>query len=131
MNNIGDTIRVSITGNPLKEIYAAEKILTMLGFKKGLKIISCPTCGRTEFDIEKTVYELKENFKDMEFKINLTIAVMGCIVNGPGEAKAADFALVGSKTKVLLYSKGIFIKNLDKNNLFFELNEYLKSKKYL
>jgi (E)-4-hydroxy-3-methylbut-2-enyl-diphosphate synthase len=131
MNNIGDTIRVSITGNPLKEIYAAEKILTMLGFKKGLKIISCPTCGRTEFDIEKTVYELKENFKGMEFKINLTIAVMGCIVNGPGEAKDTDFALVGSKTKVLLYSKGIFIKNLDKNNLFFELNEYLKSKKYL
>ncbi|MCK4655354.1 MAG: flavodoxin-dependent (E)-4-hydroxy-3-methylbut-2-enyl-diphosphate synthase, partial [Candidatus Cloacimonetes bacterium] len=85
---IGDTIRVSLTANPIKEVLVAKEILKSLGFRKGLNIISCPTCGRTEIDVISMANEIKNQLKEYS-EFDLTVAVMGCVVNGPGEAREA------------------------------------------
>ena len=107
---IGDTIRVSLTANPIEEIRVAKEILKSLNLRKGLKIISCPTCGRTEIDlisIAKEVEKKLQKFADYD----LTVAVMGCVVNGPGEAREADFGIAGGKKEGLIFQKGeILIK---------------------
>ena len=102
---IGDTIRVSLTGDPVEEIKSAKLILKTLGLRKGgVEVISCPTCGRTQIDIIKLAEAVEQMVQDME--VDVKVAVMGCAVNGPGEAKEADIGIAGGKGEGLLIKKG-------------------------
>ena len=104
---IGDTIRVSLTGDPLQEVQAAQKILSLLDIRRqGFSFISCPTCGRTEIDVEGVALAVRRALADVMPPRPLTIAVMGCAVNGPGEAADADVGIAGGKDCGLLFVKG-------------------------
>lgn len=108
MDGIGDTIRVSLTDDPAKEILAAKDILKAIGVRDdGVKIVSCPTCGRTSIDLIGLANEVEERLRDC--KKPLTVAVMGCAVNGPGEAREADIGIAGGKGEALLFKKGEII----------------------
>lgn len=103
---IGDTMRVSLTANPINEIYLAKDILRVLGIRKdGVEFVSCPTCGRTQIDLIGIANEVEERLKNVDKKIK--VAVMGCIVNGPGEARDADIGLAGGKGECLIFKKGV------------------------
>jgi (E)-4-hydroxy-3-methylbut-2-enyl-diphosphate synthase len=122
---IGDTLRVSLTADPVEEVKVAWEIVKALGLRKrGITITSCPTCGRTEIDLialaEKVGKKLESIDKDMH------VAVMGCVVNGPGEAREADLAIVGGKKVGLIVKRGEIIKKVDEKNL---LREFLKEVK--
>ncbi|NLI60988.1 MAG: flavodoxin-dependent (E)-4-hydroxy-3-methylbut-2-enyl-diphosphate synthase [Clostridiales bacterium] len=105
LDGIGDTIRVSLTADPVQEIKVGKEILKTLGLRKeGIEIISCPTCGRCNINLEQIVNEVEEQIQDI--KDPITIAVMGCVVNGPGEAKEADIGIAGGKGRVALFKKG-------------------------
>jgi (E)-4-hydroxy-3-methylbut-2-enyl-diphosphate synthase len=122
LDGIGDTIRVSITGDVVKEIEAARTILRSLGLRKeGIEIISCPTCARKEFDVEAAVNELLEKTKHV--KKYLKVAVMGCVVNGPGEASEADVGVAVGKTGAVLFKNGKVIKNISKDQIISALLE--------
>ena len=111
MNCIGDTIRVSLTDDPVKEVYAARLILKSLNMKgSGVKIVSCPTCGRTEIDLIPIAKEIEE--KTRGINKDITVAVMGCIVNGPGEASEADIGIAGGKDCAVLFKKGERIRTV-------------------
>ena len=113
---IGSTIRVSLTGPPVEEIKVAKKILESLGLRSfGIKIISCPTCGRTEVDLVKIANLLEERVKGIDKDI--TLAVMGCAVNGPGEAKEADLGIAGGKGEFLLFKKGIVVQKFKEDEI--------------
>lgn len=102
---IGDTIRVTLTADPVEEVYAAKKILKAAGLRsEGVNLIACPTCGRTRIDLIPIAEEVERRLMDCEK--NITVAVMGCIVNGPGEASAADIGIAGGKGEGLLFRKG-------------------------
>ena len=122
---IGDTIRVSLTGNPVEEIKSAKMILKALGLRKGgAEIVSCPTCGRTDIDLiglEEKVNKLLEDYMELEIKV----AVMGCVVNGPGEAREADLGICGGKNAGLIIKKGEVIKRLPESELLAGLKEEL------
>ena len=105
LDGIGDTIRVSLTDDPVEEVYAAKDILKAAGLRKeGVNIISCPTCGRTQIDLIGLVNRVDEALKDCQKPI--TVAVMGCIVNGPGEAREADIGIAGGDNCGMLFEKG-------------------------
>ena len=105
LDGIGDTIRVSLTDDPIEEIYAAKDILKAAGLRKeGVNIISCPTCGRTQIDLIGLVNKVDEALKDCQKPI--TVAVMGCVVNGPGEAREADIGIAGGNGCGMLFEKG-------------------------
>ena len=123
---IGDTIRVSLTANPIKEVLVAKEILKSLGFRKGLNIISCPTCGRTEIDVISIANEIKNQLIEYS-EFDLTVAVMGCVVNGPGEAREADFGIAGGEKEGLIFQKGKIIKKAPEVKLIDELVELIKS----
>ena len=117
---IGDTMRVSLTANPVKEIYLAKDILTVLGIRKdGVEFVSCPTCGRTQIDLIKIANEVEANLKNINKKIK--VAVMGCAVNGPGEARDADIGLAGGKGECLLFKKGVPFKKVSEDIAVREL----------
>ena len=122
---IGDTIRVSLTGNPVEEIKSAKMILKALGLRKGgAEIVSCPTCGRTDIDLiglEEKVNTLLNDYMDLDIKV----AVMGCIVNGPGEAREADLGICGGKNAGLIIKKGEIIKRLPESELLMGLKDEL------
>lgn len=102
---IGDTIRVSLTADPVKEVSAGVAILKAAGLRKdGVRFVSCPTCGRTEIDLIGLAGQVEQRVKDMDRDI--TVAVMGCVVNGPGEAREADYGIAGGREKGLLFKKG-------------------------
>jgi len=101
---IGDTIRVSLTADPVEEVKVAKMILESLDLKQGVRVISCPTCGRSEIDAAKLAEEVET--RAMKLEGPLTIAVMGCAVNGPGEAQGSDFAITGGKQKGMIYVDG-------------------------
>ena len=116
LDGIGDTIRVSLTDDPVEEIYAAKDILKAAGLRKeGVNIISCPTCGRTQIDLIGLVNKVDEALKDCEKPI--TVAVMGCIVNGPGEAREADIGIAGGDGCGMLFEKGQQIEKLPYDEL--------------
>ncbi len=100
---IGDTIRVSITGDPMQEIPVARDILSVLGYRKSLNIVSCPTCARCSLDLEEIVREVKSK---LDSALDVDIAIMGCAVNGPGEAKNADIGIAGAGKELVLFEKG-------------------------
>ena len=111
MDGIGDTIRVSLTDDPVEEVYAAKDILKAAGLRKeGVNIISCPTCGRTQIDLIGLVNRVDEALKDC--KKPITVAVMGCIVNGPGEAREADIGIAGGDGCGMLFEKGVQVMKL-------------------
>lgn len=122
---IGDTIRVSLTADPVEEVYAAKEILKTLGLRKGgIEIVSCPTCGRTQIDLiglAEQVEKVASEFDDL----NIRIAVMGCVVNGPGEAKEADIGIAGGDGVGLLIRKGEIVKKLPENELLGALKDEL------
>ena len=107
VDGIGSTIRVSLTGDPVREIPVARQILQSLGLKRGIDIISCPTCGRTDIDVEGIAREVKKQLEGID--LDLRVAIMGCIVNGPGEAREADIGIAGGKDEALLFRKGLII----------------------
>jgi (E)-4-hydroxy-3-methylbut-2-enyl-diphosphate synthase len=113
---IGDTLRVSLTGDPVKEVIAGYAILNSLGLvKKGVNLISCPTCSRTTFDIIPIVAHLEKEFSGLEK--SLTVAVMGCEVNGPGEAKHADIGVACGKKGAVLFKKSRVIRRIEENEI--------------
>lgn len=120
LDGIGDTIRVSLTADPIEEIYAAKDILKAIGIEKnGVKFISCPTCGRTRIDIIKLSNEIEKILKNCPK--NITVAVMGCAVNGPGEAKEADIGVAGGDGVGLIFKKGEIVRKVKEENLIEEL----------
>ncbi len=120
LQGIGDTIRVSLTGNPVEEIKAAKEILKSVGMlEKGIELISCPTCGRTQIDLISIANEVEQKCKNLDKK--LKVAVMGCVVNGPGEAREADIGIAGGKGEGLLFKKGKIIKKIPENELVEQL----------
>lgn len=123
---IGDTIRVSLTGDPLEEIKAAREILKSLGLRKGgVEVVSCPTCGRTEIDLiglANRVESLVERYSDLDVRV----AVMGCVVNGPGEAREADFGVAGGKGAGVLIRKGEVIRTMPESELLPALEAELQ-----
>ena len=123
---IGDTIRVSLTENPVEEVYAAYDILKSLKLRtRGVNFVSCPTCGRTKIDLISLAKKVEEKFKN--FDKNITIAVMGCAVNGPGEAKHADFGIAGGIGEGYVFKKGEIIAKVPENELLEKLEDVIKS----
>ena len=121
---IGNTIRVSLTGDPLEEIKSAKLILRTLGLRKGgIEVVSCPTCGRTQIDLIGLANQVENMVQG--YDLNLKVAVMGCVVNGPGEAKEADLGIAGGKGEGLLIRKGEIIKKVPEGELLAALKETL------
>ncbi len=116
MRDIGDTIRVSLTADPVREIYAAKDILRACGlFEGGIKFVSCPTCGRTKINLIELAQKAEELLKD--YNKNITVAIMGCVVNGPGEAKEADIGIAGGDGCGMIFKKGEIIKKVPEEQL--------------
>ena len=116
LDNIGDTIRVSLTANPIEEIKAGKAILRAAGLlKDSVNVISCPTCGRTKIDLIKIADIVNEAVKDIKKPIN--VAVMGCVVNGPGEAKEADIGIAGGDGCAVLFKKGQIIRKIKEEEI--------------
>ncbi|MEI6856455.1 flavodoxin-dependent (E)-4-hydroxy-3-methylbut-2-enyl-diphosphate synthase [Psychrilyobacter sp.] len=125
MDGIGDTIRVSLTEDPTEEIGVAKEILKVLGIGKiGTEIISCPTCGRTEIDLIGLTKKVERKFSDYGKQIK--IAVMGCVVNGPGEAREADYGVAGGNGVGVLFKKGKVIKTVKEGEILKELQKLIE-----
>lgn len=121
---IGDTIRVSLTGDPVEEVRSAKLILKTLGLRRGgVEVVSCPTCGRTQIDLISLASQVEEMVADIP--LDLKVAVMGCVVNGPGEAREADFGIAGGCGEGLLFRKGEIIKKLPERELLGALRREL------
>ena len=127
---IGDTIRVSLTGDPVVEVKVANEILKSLGLKNyGATLIACPTCGRTRIDLPSIAAKVEEKLASV--KANITVAVMGCVVNGPGEAREADVGIAGADGEGIIFRKGEIVRKVPESELvtelFKEIDEILKS----
>ncbi len=121
---LGDTIRVSLTGDPLEEIKSAKLILRTLGLRKGgIEVVSCPTCGRTKIDLIRLANQVENMVADIP--LDIKVAVMGCVVNGPGEAKEADIGIAGGVGEGLLIKKGEIIKKVKEEELLETLRQEL------
>lgn len=122
---IGDTIRVSLTENPVEEVTAGIDILKALGLKvRGVNFVSCPTCGRTQIDLINLAKKVEEKFKNLPYPI--TIATMGCAVNGPGEARHADFGIAGGIKEGYVFKKGEIVARVPENQLIEKLEEVIR-----
>ncbi len=121
---IGDTIRVSLTGNPVEEIKSAKLILRTLGLRKGgIEVVSCPTCGRTQINLIELASKVEKLVED--YPLDIKVAVMGCVVNGPGEAREADLGIAGGIGEGLLIKKGEVIRKVPEAELLWALQEEL------
>ena len=123
---IGDTIRVSLTENPVEEVFAGWGILKALGLReRGVNFVSCPTCGRTQIDLIGLAKKVEEKFKNLDLPI--TIATMGCPVNGPGEASHADYGIAGAIGEGYIFKKGEIIKRVPEQDLLQELENIISA----
>ena len=123
-DEIGDTIRVSLTADPIKEVYAANDILKACGMGSGVEIISCPTCGRTKIDLISLANQVEDMLKDVDKPIK--VAVMGCAVNGPGEAREADIGVAGGNGEGLIFKKGEILRKVPENLILKELKKEIE-----
>ena len=122
LHGIGDTIRISLTADPVEEIYAAKDLLKAIGLKKdGITFVSCPTCGRTKIDLIGLAEKAQDRLKDCEK--NIKVAIMGCVVNGPGEAKEADIGIAGGDKEGLVFKKGEILYKVPADKLIDALIE--------
>ena len=122
---IGNTIRVSLTGDPVEEIKSAKLILRTLQLRKGgVEVVSCPTCGRTQIDLIKLANQVETMVED--YPLDIKVAVMGCVVNGPGEAKEADLGIAGGIGEGLLIKHGEIVRKVPENQLLDALREELE-----
>ena len=120
-DGIGSTIRVSLTADPIKEVYAAKDILKACGLYEGAEIVSCPTCGRTKIDLISLANEVEKLLCDVKKPIK--VAVMGCVVNGPGEAREADIGIAGGDREGLIFKKGEILRKVPEDKLLEELKK--------
>ena len=120
-DGIGSTIRVSLTADPIKEVYAAKDILKACGLYEGAEIVSCPTCGRTKIDLISLANEVEKLLCDVKKPIK--VAVMGCVVNGPGEAREADIGIAGGDREGLIFKKGEILRKVPEDKLLSELKK--------
>ncbi|MBR5140832.1 MAG: flavodoxin-dependent (E)-4-hydroxy-3-methylbut-2-enyl-diphosphate synthase, partial [Clostridia bacterium] len=128
-SGIGDTVRVSLTEDPVREVYLAREILGALSLteKRGMDIVSCPTCGRTKIDLIALVEEFEKKVKENGLdRKNIKVALMGCVVNGPGEAREADIGIAGGIGEGLLFKKGKTVRKIREDRLVDELIEEIK-----
>ncbi len=124
-SGIGDTIRVSLTGDPVEEVKVAKEILKSLRLRKfGVELISCPTCGRTQIDLISIANEVEKRCASCQK--NIKVAVMGCVVNGPGEAKEADIGIAGGNGVGILFQKGVLIRKVEESQLVDALMEEIE-----
>ncbi len=125
---IGDTIRVSLTGELVEEIVVGLEILRSLGLRKmGIELIACPGCGRLEIDLMKLVTDVEERIKDLELPRPIKVAILGCVVNGPGEASEADIGIAGGKGKGMLYKEGKLVRSFNEHQIVDELVKELET----
>lgn len=124
-DGIGETIRVSLTADPVEEVYAAKDILKAVGKGSGVKLVSCPTCGRTRIDLISLAQKVEAAIKDLDKDI--TVAVMGCAVNGPGEAREADIGIAGGDGCAVLFKKGEVIRKIPEDKILEELIAEIKA----
>lgn len=125
LKGIGDTVRVSLTADPVKEVYAARDILKALDIEKtGVSFVSCPTCGRTKIDLISLANEAEQRLRDC--KKNIKVAIMGCVVNGPGEAKEADIGIAGGDGNGLVFKKGEILYKVSEDKLIDALLEEIE-----
>ncbi len=125
LNGIGNTIRVSLTANPVKEVETAKTLLKVLGLRKGgVEIVSCPTCGRTQIDLIGLANKVEEAL--LSYDLDIKVAIMGCIVNGPGEAKEADLGIAGGDGCGVVFKKGEVIRKVPEDMLFSALMEEIE-----
>ena len=130
---IGDTFRISLTGDPVVEVRVANEILKSLGLKEyGPTLVACPTCGRTSIDLPAIAAQVEEKLRDIEEPIE--VAVMGCVVNGPGEARGADVGIAGGNGEGLIFRKGEIVRKVPEadlvNELFQEIDQILEERKH-
>jgi len=126
LKGIGDTIRVSLTSDPIEEIKVAKEMLVALGLRKqGMTFVSCPTCGRTQINLIKIAEEVEKRLENCNK--NIKVAVMGCVVNGPGEAREADIGIAGGKGEGLIFKKGEIIKKVKEEDLIEELMKEIEN----
>ncbi len=127
LENIGNTMRVSLTADPVEEVKYGVEILKTLGLRENmLEIVSCPTCGRTKIGLETLANEVDQKLRTLEIKKPLKVAVMGCVVNGPGEAREADYGIAGGDGKAVIFKKGVNIKTVKEDLVLSELLELIK-----
>jgi (E)-4-hydroxy-3-methylbut-2-enyl-diphosphate synthase len=125
---IGDTIRVSLTGDPVDEIDVGLKILRSLGLRRnGIELISCPGCGRLEIDLMKLVKDVEQRITGLELPRPIKIAILGCVVNGPGEASEADIGIAGGRGKGMLYKDGKLVRSFKEGEIVDELVKELET----
>ena len=123
-DGIGDTIRVSLTADPIREVYAAKDILKACGMGGGAEIVSCPTCGRTKIDLISLANRVEEMLRDVDKPIK--VAVMGCAVNGPGEAREADIGIAGGNGEGIIFRKGEILRKVPENMILDELKKEIE-----
>ena len=125
LDGIGDTIRVSLTDAPEEEVRTGTELLRALGLRSGVRFVSCPTCGRTEYDLIGTAKAVEERLRDKPWDI--TVAVMGCVVNGPGEASHADYGIAGGKSEGVIFKHGEPVARVASDKLADALVELIES----
>jgi (E)-4-hydroxy-3-methylbut-2-enyl-diphosphate synthase len=134
LEGIGDTMRVSLTADPVEEVIFAKEILKTLGLRKSaVDLVSCPTCGRTKVDLESLANEIDSKLGDIEARLlregkpGIKVAVMGCAVNGPGEAREADYGVAGGNGEGLLFKKGIIIEKVPEDRIVDALMKLIET----
>lgn len=129
LDGIGDTMRVSLTADPVEEVYFAKEILESMGLRRPkVNLVSCPTCGRTKVNLQHLAEEVDRRLADADVPAGLKVAVMGCVVNGPGEAKEADFGVAGGDGKGVIFAKGEILKTVNEEDIVDELIKTIEGK---
>ncbi len=126
LKGIGDTVRVSLSDDPIKEVFAARRILSALGLKKEFTVISCPTCGRTTINVTEYASKIEKEF--FNSKVPLKVAVMGCVVNGIGESEGADVGIAGGENKSAIFMNGHIVETVPNNQAYETLKKYIMMK---